>query len=254
MSETGVLPLEGILFELEAKRIFERELGLLQEYAKENNLSFGFINRKAVFRRSISLAPNNLVFGTIPTVVSALKSLGAESDVICYPTALKDHLHRSVQTWSLNELMAYFNQGEPKPMFVRPQSSLKGFTGVVISSEQDFHSFGGISRRSSIVCSEVVEWKSEYRAYVVNNKVRHISYYFGDVSCEPDRIIVESMAQAMANAPGVPLGYTLDIGVLSTGETALIEINDGFSMDSYDCDSLTYGDLVSTRWCQLTTQ
>lgn len=48
-----------------------------------------------------------------------------------------------------------------------------------------------------------------------------------------------------------PKAYCLDVGVLDTGETALIEINDAFSCGSYSMSAETYGDLLTTRWDEL---
>ena len=48
-----------------------------------------------------------------------------------------------------------------------------------------------------------------------------------------------------------PKAYCLDVGVLDTGKTALIEINDAFSCGSYSMSAETYGDLLTTRWNEL---
>jgi hypothetical protein len=48
-----------------------------------------------------------------------------------------------------------------------------------------------------------------------------------------------------------PAGYGIDFGLLSSGETALIELNDGYSLGSYDLDSADYTDLLIARWEEL---
>lgn len=45
--------------------------------------------------------------------------------------------------------------------------------------------------------------------------------------------------------------YCLDVGVLSTGETALIEVNDGFSVGMYGMSKELYAELLQTRWKEL---
>lgn len=50
---------------------------------------------------------------------------------------------------------------------------------------------------------------------------------------------------------GAPSAYCLDVGILDTGETALIEINDAFSCGSYSMSSETYSKLLITRWNEL---
>ena len=51
---------------------------------------------------------------------------------------------------------------------------------------------------------------------------------------------------------GFPKAFALDFGVLSTGEVALIEMNDAFSIGKYNgIDDETYAKFVITRWEEL---
>ena len=50
--------------------------------------------------------------------------------------------------------------------------------------------------------------------------------------------------------PSMP--YCLDIGVLGNGETALVEMNDAFSIGMYDGMESCYPELLITRWKELT--
>ena len=47
-------------------------------------------------------------------------------------------------------------------------------------------------------------------------------------------------------------GYGVDFGVLSMGETALVEWNDGFSLGAYGLDKALYTELTVARWNELT--
>ena len=42
-----------------------------------------------------------------------------------------------------------------------------------------------------------------------------------------------------------------DFGLLTSGETALVEWNDAFALGSYDLDPQLYTDLILTRWEEL---
>ena len=64
----------------------------------------------------------------------------------------------------------------------------------------------------------------------------------------PDMKVVQQMADDFENAPKA---YCLDVGVLSTGETALIEVNDGFSIGKYDMPKDMYANVLITRWNEL---
>jgi hypothetical protein len=51
---------------------------------------------------------------------------------------------------------------------------------------------------------------------------------------------------------GAPSGYAIDFGVLDTGQTALVELNDGFSIGAYgsiSCES--YWPVIHSRWNEL---
>jgi hypothetical protein len=59
-------------------------------------------------------------------------------------------------------------------------------------------------------------------------------------------------AVAAYQSSGVaPAGYGIDFGVLSTGETALVEVNEGYGLGSYGLDDAAYADLIIARWCEL---
>ena len=48
-----------------------------------------------------------------------------------------------------------------------------------------------------------------------------------------------------------PSAYGIDFGVLSSGQTALIEVNDGYSLGAYAIEAKSYTDLLMTRWHEL---
>jgi hypothetical protein len=48
-----------------------------------------------------------------------------------------------------------------------------------------------------------------------------------------------------------PAAYGIDFGVLSDGQTALIEANDGYSLGAYQIGATAYTDVLLTRWQEL---
>ena len=105
-----------------------------------------------------------------------------------------------------------------------------------------------ISDGTNIVCSEPVKWVTEYRIPVINKIPRDYCNYFGNPDIQVDKSAVQNMIDDWTDSPKA---YCLDVGVLDTGETALIEINDAFSCGSYSMSAETYGDLLTTRWNEL---
>lgn len=51
-----------------------------------------------------------------------------------------------------------------------------------------------------------------------------------------------------------PAAYGIDFGVLASGETALVEANEGFSLGAYQIESSLYTELLFTRWQELLSQ
>ena len=57
----------------------------------------------------------------------------------------------------------------------------------------------------------------------------------------------------MADEPAAPVSYGIDFGVLASGATALVEVNDGWALGLYGraLSARDYYRLLRTRWDQL---
>ncbi|MDY6900666.1 MAG: ATP-grasp domain-containing protein [Cyanobacteriota bacterium] len=97
----------------------------------------------------------------------------------------------------------------------------------------------------------VVSWVSEYRVYVVNSEIRSIDFYNGDNSIFIDVNKVKQAIKSLDNTGESYAGYAIDFGVLDSGETALVEMNDGFAVGAYSIDRKNYTDLILARWEEL---
>ncbi|WP_435592932.1 ATP-grasp domain-containing protein [Nocardia sp. bgisy118] len=60
-----------------------------------------------------------------------------------------------------------------------------------------------------------------------------------------------SAITAYHGSGNAPRAYGIDFGVLATGETALIEANDGHALGAYDIAADLYTELVVQRWSEL---
>ena len=72
---------------------------------------------------------------------------------------------------------------------------------------------------------------------------------YGDWRVHFDPQVIENAIAAYHSAPA---GYAADFGVTDTGETLLIEVNDGYSIGSYGLFPADYARLLSSRWAQIT--
>ena len=103
-------------------------------------------------------------------------------------------------------------------------------------------------------CSEVVEWISEYRVYVVGEQIMSIDLYAGDSKVALDFAALQAALATFRASGEAPLGYGIDFGVLATGQTALVEANDGYVLGAYKISAVAYTDLLLTRWKELVSK
>ena len=99
-----------------------------------------------------------------------------------------------------------------------------------------------------VVVSEYVLFDSEWRVFVVNGEIIGLSHYQGDHFVYPDSTTIKS---AISEFKSAPAGYGIDFGVLSNGQTVLVEANDGYSLGSYSLNSVDYTRLLEARWAEL---
>jgi hypothetical protein len=72
----------------------------------------------------------------------------------------------------------------------------------------------------------------------------------GDPFILPERKRIEEMIEAFK--PTAPIAYALDVGVLDTGETMVVECNDFWALGTYGLDPLLYTRLAAMRWREMT--
>jgi hypothetical protein len=136
-------------------------------------------------------------------------------------------------------------------VFVKPSAFRKSFTGRVVGTSGDFMEIGRVSRRQEVWCSDVVTWKSEFRVYVINDEIVGVDHYAGDRDAGLDLGTVARALRAYRESGEAPSAYGIDFGVLATGESALVEANDGYSLGAYELAAKPYTDLLVRRWCEL---
>ncbi len=131
--------------------------------------------------------------------------------------------------------------------FIKPLLDIKGFTGNLKFK------LSGIPDDYCVYISDPVKFIQEYRFYILNNEL--VGYARYDDNYEEDRLIdfelIDDAIRAMKDLNII--GYSLDFGILSTGQTALIEANDGWSLGLYkgSCSNKVYCNLIWSRFQQM---
>jgi ATP-grasp domain, R2K clade family 2 len=139
------------------------------------------------------------------------------------------------------------------PKFVKPLVDVKKFTGFVAKSERDFNLYpeledwdGPYFVREPFEHDIVSEW----RCFVHKGRIVNCSYYNGSKPyIFPDVSVVVS---SLISPP--PIAYTVDVAVLSNGETVLVELNDMWAIGPYGCPEDEYFLMLKDRWVQLAAE
>lgn len=224
------------------------EMALAHDELRERGVEVTTFLSKHLRQRRVALERECLVVAELDVFELALRQLGVEAPTeTCYPEALRPWLLRRVWSSTLGEVERAVLGGAE--LFVKPQGRIKRFTGRMVD-ESVIGALAGVSRRQAVWCSELVSFASEHRAFVVHGQVRDVRWYGGDDS-RPAREVIDACVAAWTATGLAAHGYAIDFGVLRDGRTALLEVNDGYSLGAYGVSARDYVDVLLARWQQL---
>lgn len=190
------------------------------------------------------LGPDVGLVGFVNDVHQALTKINRPiPQTIDYPPVLQDWLHRSITKVHLSDLLARNNK-----IFVKPVSE-KLFTGFVWPTY--IQRVCGLPEDTELLVSEVVEFKSEYRTFVLDGKILDCRRYKGDWSLALDKDLTLAAVEVMSSWEGCPKAYCLDLGVTNTSNCCLVEVNDAYSFGTYGLNDCLYAQMLEARWDEL---
>ena len=187
----------------------------------------------------------DIIVGYVEIVRKRLAEFGIQTPEMDYPQELNEYLGRRIWQTKISQIA---NHPETWPVFMKPIEDKK-FTGVVVRSTKDLMGCGTYGEDTDVLCSEVVNFKAEWRCFVRYGKILDVRPYKGDWRASYNANVIENAVSEYKNAPN---GYAIDFGVTDDGRTLLIEVNDGYALGSYGLFYLDYAKLLSARWAQLT--
>ena len=198
---------------------------------------------------SLQLTPSTLVAGGLRTVESAMKQIGMRMPVANnLPDELSDFFGRKVSKTTLAETRTHWRATNGEPCFLKPLDQNKLFPAIALFDKDDLASLDSLSDDVRVIVSEYVLFESEWRVFVVDGEILGLSHYQGDCFTFPDSTTIKSAVRQFKSAPA---GYGIDFGILSNGQTVLVEANDGYSLGSYSLNSVDYSRLLEARWNEL---
>lgn len=191
-----------------------------------------------------------IVYGSVAIVREALQRANRPAPPnIDFPAELQGFLGRKISECSMGSVRELVrSHSDLLPVHVKPRDRQKLFKGRVVHAFADLIESSGVPDDEPVITQEVVNFVSEWRATVLRGVVVNISNYKGDPICFPNREIV---TQAVAKYHSQPIGFGIDWGVTDSGQTLLVEVNDGFALGNYGTKGYLYTAMIECRWRQL---
>jgi hypothetical protein len=187
------------------------------------------------------LSEDVMLVGFVGDVHQALAKMGIKKpECIDYPECLMPWMNRGVRKTTLAELFATRQR-----CFVKPVEE-KLFTGFVWP--QYTYKTAHLTDDTEVFVCDVVEFKSEYRTFILDGEILDSRRYKGDWSLVLDKDQVLEMVDAMSNWVDCPVAYCLDLGVTDTSNCCLVEVNDAYSFGSYGLPDVQLARMLVSRW------
>jgi hypothetical protein len=164
----------------------------------------------------------------------------------CYPQVLQPYYGRRITKSTLGEVRRQFDK-DHQPVFVKPIKP-KEFNGTVLTSMLELIPLVTKKDDIPVYVSEPIDIVSEFRVYVMDKDILGVKHYYGDWSKVPS---VDFIDEVVRKYSPCPVAYGVDIGVKASGESFVIEANDGCNLGNYGLDAIHYGEMIISRWTEI---
>lgn len=194
------------------------------------------------------LGPEVGVVGYMGDVHQALRQLGkTPPKPLDYPEVLQGYLGRAVYRATLGEVYA-----STQRFFVKPLEP-KLFTGFLWNGPQGAYvRLAGLPIETDVWISEIVEFLSEYRVFVLDGQILDVRRYKGVWSRALNTSSVEEAVATYCQDPSCPKAFCLDLGVTPKSECCLVEANSAYSFGHYGLRSELYAQMLESSWQEMT--
>lgn len=252
------MPLSDNSFLLQSDEVTIIEKRIIRHAANLTDAQLYFVRLAMLIERTF-LKFNAVPVGTVEFVHAFMRRMNITIPPhMTYPDCLMTpfFLKRIISAGIFSDAKLYAHRYK-KDVFVKPFDEVKKFTGALLSELQKGNI--DISDNYPVYFSEPVKFIAEWRYYILNHQIVGAGRYDDgeDEVPTPDMSLIQQAVDLM-KLNGSPAGYALDFGVLDTGETALIEANDGYALGYYkgddantSCSAVNYANLLTARWLEL---
>jgi hypothetical protein len=164
------------------------------------------------------------------------------------PEPLAPWFGRTVRHATMREIRELVDRPSFEPCHIKPLTRHKLFNGTIIRAFRDLIPTASILDEVKVLVQGVVEFVSEWRAYVLRGQILHVGRYRGDPLLFPDPAVMREALAAFANQP---IAMAMDWGVTTEGRTLLVEVNDGYSLGIFGIQGSEYTAMIEARWREL---
>lgn len=207
------------------------------------------VDQTSIESGQLPLSPSTLVVGGIRTVEKAMRQIGMKTpQANNLPDELEPYFGRKIRKTTLGIVRSEWKVRNAQSCFLKPLGQNKLFSALALFGADDLQSLAKHSDETPVIVSDYVLFDSEWRVFVVSGEIVGMSNYQGDCLVYPSARTIKAAIEDFRTAPAA---YGIDFGVLSNGETVLVEANDGYSLGSYCLNPVDYSYLLEARWSEL---
>lgn len=165
------------------------------------------------------------------------------------PDSLSPWICRFTWETTLGEVRNQVDSAIPfNPFHVKPLRHQKLFKGTVVYGLRDLIPSAAIPDDTPVLAQQRIEFVSEWRVAVLRDKVLNIAHYKGDPLRFPDVAVIQAAIEAFAERP---IAFAMDWGITQSGQTLLVEVNDGYCFENVGLSGMPFTAMIEARWRQL---
>jgi len=241
------------------------ELAAMQQECKDKHkLPIAMVTGEAI--RQTKLCADAVVFGDSRIVQELLSDQGVGVPPT-YPDCFAELYGRDISRRQIGS-----DQQWTLPCFIKPATGHKEFKGCVINTFKHVNALiQGFDPNFEVYTSPVVRFAAEFRVYIADFKLAGVCdcsehrFEPSNPFCSPaslEREFAVFRATRLKTHPSDDFVETVlrlntypfvavDVGLLSSGDWVVVEVNPLFSLCNYGLETQTYVEFCVTAWASL---
>jgi hypothetical protein len=113
---------------------------------------------------------------------------------------------------------------------------------------RDLIASAAVPDNTPVLAQQRIEFVSEWRVSILRDKILNVANYKGNPLLFPDVGMMQSAIEAFTERP---IAFGMDWGITASGQTLLVEVNDGYALGNYGLNGMPFTAMIEARWRQL---